>query len=109
MRIVACEQHADVTADTGHAEQTGAAGEHVLDIGETVPLAAKMEDHAGIEAAAASGHDQPVERTEAGGRSDAAAVVERAEAGARAQMRRDDTAARQGGGPLLPAARGVFG
>ena len=42
VRIVACEQDADVAADARHAEQALAAVEHVLDIAETVPLAAEI-------------------------------------------------------------------
>jgi len=63
-------------------KQTGSAVEHVFDIGETVPLAAEIEDHAGIKAATAGSHNEPVERTESGGRGDAASVVESTEAGA---------------------------
>jgi Acetokinase family len=46
-----------------------------FDIGETVPLAAEIEDHAGIKAATAGCHDQPVKRTEASGRGDTDAVL----------------------------------
>ena len=95
MRIVAGEQHPDVAADAGHAEQAGAAVEHVLDIGEAVSLAREIEDHAGIEAAAARRHDQPIQRAEAGGRRDAASAVQRAQAGAGAEMGDDDATARQ--------------
>ena len=95
MWIFACEKHADVAAYARCAEQAGATIEHVLDIGEAAPLTPKIEDNAGIEAAAAGGHDQPVERAEAGGGFDADSTLERAETGAGAKMRGNDSTLRQ--------------
>ena len=55
----------------------------------------QVQHHAGIERAAARAHQQAVERGEAHGRVDAAAVPHGAHAGAIAEMGDDDPAARQ--------------
>jgi hypothetical protein len=62
------------------------------------PLLREFEQHAGIDGAAACRHHQAVQRAEAGGGLDAAAVEKGAQAGAGAEMRHDDA-------PLRPLRR----
>ncbi len=91
----------------GHAEQAGLvdrAGPRSRR--RSMPrLCSRYSITPGIEAAAARAHRQPVERGEAHGGVDAAAVVHRAEAGAVAEMGDDHAAAGQIAARCWPACR----
>ena len=92
------EQVAHVVADAGETLQAALPVEQVRDRrGAHALLRDQVEHDAGIELARARAHRQAVERGEAHGALDAAAVAKRAHRGAAAEMGDDDAAARDSG------------
>ena len=100
---------AHVLGDARHALEAGFLVEEVGDLlGAHLLLGHQIEQHARIELAAARAHRQAVERGEAHGRGDRAAVLDRAHRGAVAEMGDDHVLARDLGRDLLQRARDVF-
>ena len=87
-RLVAGNQGAHVAGDPGHAEQAGAVVQQVLHRGRRhAALLQQIEQHAGVDRAAAGAHHQSVERGERHRGGDAFACQHRAHAGTIAKMR----------------------